>query len=60
MVFLVFGEKLKKWMGPACRAGGELSGNGRNIDFCLIFDQFMIEILFDFWVKKCLRDGVVG
>ena len=42
-------------MGPAYRAGQELSENGKNIDFWLIFDMFMIKILFYIWGKNNVK-----
>ena len=42
-------------MGPAYRAGQELSENCRNIDFSLIFEMFMIKILFHIWGRKIVK-----
>ena len=42
-------------MGPAYRAGQELSENGRNIVFLLTFDMFMIKILFYIWSKNNVK-----
>ena len=42
---MIFHGKLKKLMGPACRAGPELPENGRNNDFRKIFDQFMKDVI---------------
>ena len=54
-LFLFFDKICKKWMVPAYRAGQELSENCRNINFWLIFDMFMIKILFYIWGKNNVK-----
>ena len=65
LTFLIFFNKnCKKWMGPAYRAGQELSENGRNIiffiDFWSVYERNTFWFLFEKEVKMMYFDGKVS